>query len=172
DGSTGVLYLANRQMSTLAEPDLELLAALAHHAALALENARLYEEAVASAHSSEVAKAVAETLYKDLLLVNELHEALTDVLLAGEGVRGVARSLAGTLKLGIVISDRSHFVLAQANPPGTAAVAVDDRGSLAQSLIGHADVRAAVVRSSTDYKSTPLEAFHWILCPLAPGADL
>src|SRR5207245_1752443 len=172
DGSTGVLYLANRQMSTLAEPDLELLAALAHHAALALENARLYEEAVAAAHSSEVAKAVAETLYKDLLLVNELHEALTDVLLAGEGVSGVARSLAGTLNLGIVSTARWHFVLAQAHPPGIEPVAVDDRGCLTQGLIGHADVRAAIVRSSSDYKATPLDAFNWILCPVATREEL
>src|SRR6267143_7038124 len=53
-GTIGVLYVANRQVNTFADPDLELLAALAHHAALALENARLYEEAVAAAHSSEV----------------------------------------------------------------------------------------------------------------------
>src|SRR5256884_1381510 len=171
-GTIGVLYVANRQVNTFADPDLDLLAALAHHAALALENARLYEEAVAAAHSSEVAKAVAETLYKDLLLVNELHEALTDVLLAGEGVSGVARSLAGTLKPGIVITDRSHFVLAQANPPGSAPDAGDDRGWLAPSLIGHADVRAAVVRSRTDYKATPIEALNWILCPVATREEL
>ncbi len=171
-GTIGVLYVANRQLNTFADPDLELLAALAHHAALALENARLYEEAVAAAHSSEVAKAEAEALYKDLLLVNELHEALTDVLLAGEGVGGVACSLAGTLNLGIVITDRSHFVLAQTNPPGIGPVSVDDHGCLTQSLIGHADVRAAIVRSSADYKATPLEAFNWILCPVATREEL
>jgi DNA-binding PucR family transcriptional regulator len=151
---------------------VELLAALAHHAALALENARLYEEAVAAAHSSEVAKAVAEALYKDLLLVNKLHEALTDVLLAGEGVSGVARSLAGTLNVGIVITDRSHFVLTQTNPPGIEAVPADDRGCLPQSLVGHPDVRAAILRSSTDYKATPLEIFNWILCPVATRQEL
>lgn len=171
-GTIGVLYVANRQVNTFADPDLELLAALAHHAALALENARLYEEAVAAAHSSEVAKAVAEALNRDLLLVNELHEALTDVLLAGEGVSGVARSLAGTLSLGIVIADRSHFVLTQAHPPGIEAVSVDDRGCLTQSVIGHPDVRAAVLRSSSDYKATPLEGFNWILCPVATREEL
>ena len=171
-GTIGVLYVANRQVNTFADSDVELLAALAHHAALALENARLYEEAVAAAHSSEVAKAVAEALNKDLLLVNELHEALTDVLLAGEGVSGVARSLAGTLGVGIVITDRSHFVLTQNNPPGIEAVQADDRGCLPQSLIGHPDVRASIHRSSTDYKATPLEAFNWILCPVATREEL
>jgi DNA-binding PucR family transcriptional regulator len=171
-GTIGVLYVANRQVNTFADPDLELLAALAHHAALALENARLYEEAVAAAHSSDVAKAVAEALYKDLLLVNELHEALTDVLLAGEGVSGVARSLAGTLEVGIIITDRSQFVLTQTSPSGIEPVAADDRGCLPQSLIGHPDVRAAIHRSSTDYKATPLEAFNWILCPVATREEL
>ncbi|MHB8589375.1 MAG: helix-turn-helix domain-containing protein [Candidatus Dormibacteraceae bacterium] len=171
-GTIGVLYVANRQVNTFADPDLELLAALAHHAALALENARLYEEAVAAARSSEVAKAVAEALYKDLLLVHELHEGLTDVLLAGEGVSGVARSLAGTLNVGIVITDRSHFLLAQTNPSDIAEVSPDDRGCLPQSLVGHPDVRAAILRSSTSYKATPLDSFNWILCPVATREEL
>jgi len=171
-GTIGVLYVANRQVNTFSDPDLELLAALAHHAALALENARLYEEAVSAARSSEDAKAVAEGLYKDLLLVNELHEALTDVLLAGQGVSGVARSLASTLNVGIVITDRSHFLLTQTNPLGIDVLSADDRGCLAQSLIGHPDVRAAILRSSSDYKATPLGAFNWILCPVAAREEL
>ena len=171
-GTIGVLYVANRQVNTFSDPDLELLAALAHHAALALENARLYEEAVSAARSSEDAKAVAEGLYKDLLLVNELHEALTDVLLAGQGVSGVARSLASTLNIGIVITDRSHFLLTQTNPLGIDVLSADDRGCLAQSLIGHPDVRAAILRSSSDYKATPLGAFNWILCPVAAREEL
>jgi len=171
-GTIGVLYVANRQVNTFSDRDLELLAALAHHAALALENARLYEEAVSAARSSEDAKAVAEGLYKDLLLVNKLHEALTDVLLAGQGVSGVARSLASTLNVGIVITDRSHFLLTQTNPLGIEALSADDRGCLAQSLIGHPDVRAAILRSSSDYKATPLGAFNWILCPVAAREEL
>ena len=171
-GTIGVLYVANRQINTFSDPDLELLAALAHHAALALENARLYEEAVAAARSSEEAKGVAEGLYKDLLLVNELHEALTDVLLAGQGVSGVARSLASTLNVGIVITDRSHFLLAQTNPPGIDALSADDRGCIPQSLIGHPDVRAAILRSSSDYKATPLGSFNRILCPVAAREEL
>jgi len=171
-GTIGVLYVANRQVNTFSDPDLELLAALAHHAALALENARLYEEAVSAARSSEDAKAVAEGLYKDLLLVNELHEALTDVLLAGQGVSGVARSLASTLNVGIVITDRSLFLLTQTNPLGIDVLSADDRGCLAQSLIGHPDVRAAILRSSSDYKATPLGAFNWILCPVAAREEL
>lgn len=171
-GTIGVLYVANRQVNTFSDRDLELLAALAHHAALALENARLYEEAVSAARSSEDAKAVAEGLYKDLLLVNELHEALTDVLLAGQGVSGVARSLASTLNVGIVITDRSHFLLTQTNPLGIDALSADDRGCLAPSLIGHPDVRAAILRSSSDYKATPLGAFNWILCPVAAREEL
>src|SRR5256712_9873021 len=171
-GTIGVLYVANRQINTFSDPDLELLAALAHHAALALENARLYEEAVAAARSSEEAKGVAEGLYKDLLLVNELHEALTDVLLAGQGVSGVARSLASTLNVGIVITDRSHFLLAQTNPPGIDALSADHRGCIPQSLIGHPDVRAAILRSSSDYKATPLGSFNRILCPVAAREEL
>jgi GAF domain-containing protein len=171
-GTIGVLYVANRQVNAFADSDLELLAALAHHAALALENARLYEEAVAAARSSEVAKAVAEALYRDLLLLHELHEGLTDVLLAGQGVSGVARSLASTLNVGIVITDRSHFLMTQTNPPGIDALSADDRGCIPKSLIGHPDVRAAILRSSSDYKATPLEAFNWILCPVATREEL
>lgn len=171
-GTIGVLYVANRRVNAFADSDVELLAALAHHAALALENARLYEEAVAAARSSEVAKAEAEGLYRDLLLVNELHERLTDVLLAGQGVSGVARSLASTLDVGIVITDRSHFVLAQTSGSGIDALAADDRGCVPQSLIVHPDVRGAIHRSSADYKATPIDAFNWILCPVATRQEL
>ena len=171
-GTIGVLYVANRQVNAFADSDLELLAALAHHAALALENARLYEEAVAAARSSDVAKAVAESLYRDLLLVHELHEGLTDVLLAGQGVSGVAHSLANTLDVGIVITDRSHFLMAQDNPSEIDALSADDAGCIPKSLLGHPDVRAAILRSSTDYKAAPLEAFNWILCPVATREEL
>lgn len=171
-GTIGVLYVANRQVNAFADPDVELLGVLGHHAALALENARLYEEALAAARASEVAKAVAEAHYRDLSLVNELHQRLTDVLLAGEGVMGVARSLAATLEVGIVITDRSHFVVAQANPANTGPLSADERGCVPQSLLAHPDARTALLRSGTDYQAVTLDSMNRMLCPVATRQEL
>ncbi|TMD09103.1 MAG: GAF domain-containing protein [Chloroflexi bacterium] len=171
-GTIGVLYVANRQVNAFAEPDVELLSTLGHHAALALENARLYEEAVDAARASEEAKAVAEAHYRDLSLVHEIHQRLTDVLLAGEGVVGVARSLASTLEVGIAITDRSQFVMTHANPPGIAPVSLDGRGCLPQSLLRHPHVRSALLRSRSDYQSVTLAGLERMLCPVATRQEL
>jgi sugar diacid utilization regulator len=171
-GNIGVLYVANRRVDSLTDANVELLAALGHHAALALENARLYEEAVAAARASEEAKAAAEAHYRDLALVHEIHQRLTDVLLAGEGVVGVARSLAAALDVGICITDRSQFVLVQAGPPGIVAYTVDGRGCLAQSFVGRSDIQAALLSSGADYQAVVLPGRDRVVCAVATRQEL
>ena len=171
-GDIGVLYVANRWVNTFTDANVELLSALGHHAALALENARLYEEAVRAARVSEEAKAIAEAHYRDLALVNQVHQKLTDVLLAGEGIAGVASSLATTLDVGICITDRSQFVLAQTTPRALPQQETDSRGCLPERLLRHSQVRNALVRASADYQPVLLAGLDRVLCPVAARQEL
>ena len=94
DGETiGVLLAADRRPRRFAERDVELLAALAAHAAVALRNAELIERLRGTA--GELARRNAELRrsqeHRDR--ASELRELLTAAVLEGGGVPAVARAL-------------------------------------------------------------------------------
>ncbi|WP_351224580.1 GAF domain-containing protein [Streptomyces sp. NPDC002133] len=94
----GVLFVANRRVRPFSPEEVELLISLANHAALAIENATLFEE---------VRKAAA------------VHERLTAVALEGGGAAGLAQALAEVLHGSVLVLDAHDRPLAAAGeePP-------------------------------------------------------
>ncbi len=94
----GVLFAANRRVRPFSSDEVELLISLANHAALAIENATLFEE---------VRKAAT------------VHERLTAVALDGGGPAGLARALAEVLRGSVSVLDADGRALASAGeePP-------------------------------------------------------
>jgi len=84
--TTGVLLAADRRPRRFVDHDVELLAALAAHAAVALRNAQLIADLRASAVQLRRAGERRERAV-------QLREVLTAVVLAGGGVDGVARAV-------------------------------------------------------------------------------
>ncbi|MFJ4179539.1 GAF domain-containing protein, partial [Streptomyces sp. NPDC089733] len=94
----GVLFAANRRVRPFSPDEVDLLISLANHAALAIENATLFEE---------VRKTAA------------VHERLTAVALDGGGPAGLASALADVLRGSVLVLDAQDRPLASAGeaPP-------------------------------------------------------
>src|SRR5258708_16742771 len=82
----GTLCVANRFVKEFSQPEIALLSSLAEHAALALDNARLYEDAVSAAASPAEARPEAESHLARLERAESVHQKLTEALVARDGV--------------------------------------------------------------------------------------
>ncbi len=113
----GVLLAADRRSRRFQEHEIELLAALAAHAAVALRNATLFE----SYHAAlDEVSATNTTLQQ----ASELRETLADVVVRGGGVSDVADVIARAVGAAVAVVDRAGEVL---NPgPSVAEVPVPD----------------------------------------------
>ncbi|MEV6304624.1 GAF domain-containing protein [Actinoplanes sp. NPDC051861] len=99
DRVIGALFAAHRSRRGFRTDEIALLSAFADHAAIALDNARLYEESRSALAVMQRAQAV--------------HEALTGAVLAGGGPLVVAGELAGQLGGQVEILDRDGVLLAR-----------------------------------------------------------
>jgi GAF domain-containing protein/sugar diacid utilization regulator len=163
----GGLYVANRYVHAFTDHEVNLLSSLGEHASLALENARLYEEAVASAAAAVAAHAEAEARLHRLQRAEEVHRGLTEVLLAGGGVAGVTASLASALGLPIVVTDWRRAVLAQVG----ADALLDRGGQLARSFLGRPAVRDALQACADDYATASIEP-DWMVSPITARREI
>ncbi|SKB06005.1 helix-turn-helix domain-containing protein [Aeromicrobium choanae] len=113
----GVLLAADRRPRRFHEHEIELLAALAAHAAVALRNATLFESYQAAL--DEVSES-----NTTLQQASELRETLADVVVRGGGVADVADVIARAVGAAVAVVDRTGEVL---NPgPSVAEVPVPD----------------------------------------------
>jgi len=95
----GVLYVADRIERPYSPDEVALLSALADHASIALQNARLYEE-------SRAALTQLQEAYRTIERSGQVHEALGGVVLTGGGEAEVAALLQESLGGRVTILDR------------------------------------------------------------------
>jgi GAF domain-containing protein len=112
-GSTlGVLFAAERSSRAFGESEISLLTGLAGHAAVAIENARLFD---AERSASDELRAVNEQLQASASAVDRaiaLHERLTDAVVRGGGPAEVVQALADVLKAPVQLVDAADRPLA------------------------------------------------------------
>lgn len=94
----GALLAGNRSRRPFPPTEVALLGSFAAHAAIALENARLFEQTRAA---NERIREQSESVE----LAASAHDRLTDVLLSGGGAAEVARALADVLDGDVVVLD-------------------------------------------------------------------
>jgi hypothetical protein len=124
----GILYAAHRQERQFQPEEVALLSAFADHAAIALENARLYDERKTAIRDLQSAYDTIESHVAAMTLSASVHEALTEVVLAGGGAADVARLLVTHLGGSVAILDRSEKVVATVpaeSPPAVSAEIMD-----------------------------------------------
>jgi hypothetical protein len=127
DRFLGTLIAANRQERPFVRDDVALLSAFGDHAAVALENARLYDESRRALHALE-------TAYATIKAAETVHEALTRVVLVGGDVGAVADLVTDTLGGGVLVLDHAHRVLvARGQPADEDEAKVRERAVLAAS---------------------------------------
>ena len=115
----GVLYAADREPRAFMQEDIALLSAFADHAAVALENARLYDQARRALDDVTAAHAVIEANVHTLEHSAAIQESLTAAVLAGGGVQDIADLLIDALGDEIVVLDSSQQVVAARHGSGT-----------------------------------------------------
>jgi signal transduction histidine kinase len=100
-GLVGVLYAASRQEAAFNRSQLELLQALGNQAAVAIENARLYDEQ----------KALAEKLRNSIIN----HERLLALVLGNQGLQAITDTLSDLVRCPIIVKDSQFRTLARSS---------------------------------------------------------
>ena len=110
----GVLFAANRSARPFARHEITLLASLAAHAAVAIDNARLLQatrDALGELRSAnELVRARGEAVER----AAAVHDKLADLVLRGGDVEGIAAAVAEALGGGLVVVDADGVVTAVA----------------------------------------------------------
>jgi len=96
-GLVGVLYVASRFEAGFTQAHLDLLLALGTQAAIAIENARLYDEQKASAQSLRA------------IITN--NERLLGLVLDNQGLQGIADTLSDLVHCPILVEDNRFHIL-------------------------------------------------------------
>lgn len=112
----GVLFAADRTERPFEHDEVALLSAFADHAAVALNNARLYDE---SRSALKELQAAYETIEQQVALMERAqsaHESLTHVVLKGGGAREIAELLVEHLAGAVAVFDRTGSVIATCSP--------------------------------------------------------
>jgi GAF domain-containing protein len=107
DEVLGILFVADRYPRSFLPWEMSILSTLAAHAAVAILNARAFEEArTALQHASE-ANAMLQAQAEGIRLAAEAHEQLTSVVAKGGGLQDLCRVVAEKLRGRVLVLDES-----------------------------------------------------------------
>jgi sugar diacid utilization regulator len=128
-GSTviGVLMAANRSERPFARDEVTLLASLAAHAAVAIDNARLLQETRSALDELNTANRLVRAHSASVERAAEAHDRLADLVLRGGGVEDVAAAVGGVLGGTVLVVDAEGRPLA--DTAGTPAAGADGDGT-------------------------------------------
>jgi sugar diacid utilization regulator len=105
DRVIGVLFAANRHTRPFSPDEVNLLASLAAHAAIAIENARLFERAHRTLEELNATNALVRAHSEAVERAAAVHERLTNVVLQGGSLDDVAAAVAEVLGGQVVVVD-------------------------------------------------------------------
>ncbi|QYJ03638.1 GAF domain-containing protein [Nocardioides panacisoli] len=125
DRVIGVLFAAERTERHFRTDEIALLSAFADHAAVALDNARLYEQSREALGELQSAYRTIEDQMAIMQRAQSVHDALTAVVLAGGGPATVASELADRLGGAVTLLDRDGALLARGGEEVAAGEASD-----------------------------------------------
>lgn len=109
--AVGALFAADRSARSFHADEIALLSAFADHAAVALDNARLYEESRTALQDLRTAYRKIEEYVAVMERAQASHEALTRVVLEGGTPDDVAQLLADQLGGSVTLLDRTGATL-------------------------------------------------------------
>lgn len=112
DEVIGVLFAADRTERPFENDEVALLSAFADHAAVALNNARLYDESRSALKELQAAYVTIEQQVATLERAQSVHESLTRVVLKGGGAHEIAELLVDHLRGAVTVFDRTGAVTA------------------------------------------------------------
>jgi sugar diacid utilization regulator len=119
--TVGVLFAANRSSRPFGRGDVSLLASLAAHAAVAIDNARLLEEARTALAELSTANKIAREHSEAVERAADVHDRMARLVLRGGDLEELAATVVEVLGGALAIVDADGHVLAavgDAGPPG------------------------------------------------------
>ncbi len=126
----GALLAVHRTVRPFPASEVALLTSFAAHAAVALENARLFEQARVAVAEADEANAELRARSEATERAAHAHDLLTDVLLHGGGVVEVAAVLAQVLGGRLTVYGEEGRVLAASPPSDDPDATADDACAL------------------------------------------
>jgi len=101
----GILFVADRYQRSFLPWEMSILSTLAAHAAVAILNARAFEEARVALRQAREANAMLQAQAEGIHLAAEAHEQLTSVIAKGGGLQDLCRVVAGKLRGRVLVFD-------------------------------------------------------------------
>jgi sugar diacid utilization regulator len=167
---TGVLLASDRRRRGFTHDEVALLSSLASHAAIALENASLFESSQESLRRWQEASTRIEQHNRMLERAAALHETLTSLVLHGASLPALAEAVAEAIGGRVVVLDAEGGALTPRGDLPDLAEAVKERraaahtdGSVELSIAHDRTVRLAPARAGT----RPLGYLAHLGAPLA-----
>ena len=162
DRVIGVLFAGNRVERPFDPDEVALLCAFADHAAVALENARLFDQRRQAIEEMEQARTNVEDHLSAVERAEAVHDALTNIVLHGGTATDVAELLVETLGGAVFIVDRNDVVIAHRD--GSAGKESPLQVNLDPELAD--SVRAAVATSRRTGHSVNVDVPLWETCTI------
>lgn len=139
DEVIGLLFVGDRHHRTHSAHDITILSTLATHAAVAMKNARAFEEASAALHSAQAARAALEQHARRMQAAAEAHERMTSLLAKGATLSTICHTIAEMFAADVVVVDEAAQLIGRgiaAHGTGAQAYAPHGRhtAELAQAL--------------------------------------
>ncbi len=166
----GVLFVGDRYSRAYLGWEIAMLSTLAAHAAVAMHNARAFEEGRAALLQAGEANARLQKQAAGIRLAADAHEELTALVAQGGGPEDIARVLASMLKGAVLVLDEGGRPIAMAPAPCDAVSApperdVADPGAAYER--SREPIRAAVRESRMAARSLEVPGTGWASCRVA-----
>ncbi len=128
----GLLFVADRYHRAHTALNVSILCTLAIHGAVALKNARAFEQARAALHKAEVARLALERHSRNVQAAAEAHEQMTSLLARGASLSTLCQTIAELLGGAVLVLDEASQVLSRGTANGYSGP-----GAPAYSPFGH-----------------------------------
>jgi hypothetical protein len=140
DKVVGLLFIADRYNRTYTALNIAILSTLATHAAVAINNARAFEQARAALHEADEARAALVRHVREVQSAAEAHEQLTSLLAKGSSLATLTETIALLLNGSVLVLDEGFQAIARATAPGYS-------GKLAAAYAPHSALSASVTQA-------------------------
>lgn len=150
----GVLMSANRRARPFSQEEVALLISLANHAAIAIENASLFQGMHRALDELTQANAVIRENSTSVERAAALHAKLTTIVLEGGGMNDVAATVAQVMDASLSVFDPRGRLVASAGEP---TIVPGEGGGPGAGCPVRAAIREACAQSVVGRQSTRLE---------------
>jgi hypothetical protein len=144
---TGLLFVADRYHRVHSAQSLSILCTLATHAAVALRNARDFEQASAALANADAARAELERHLRSIQAAADAHEQMTSLLSRGASLATLCETVAQLLGGSLLVLDEAAQVIGRGSAP-------DYGGEAAQGYVAHGERSADVARALSRSRQT------------------